>query len=404
MKKVKKIILIFLTIIILHNVYKMFIKEYNITYKVDKYTIKEHFYQVKKHYYDLIITNNKENYTYTIEKKLNKKKKIIKKIKKYSKNNINCIIPIYIKETKLNIYCTKDNNQVSIDYLLKTNNKDFNWIKEKTKKYSISYPKVNNTKVKYKKLNVYSKNIKEDDIYFIWNYKGLYVLENNKNQYYNFLSHDLYDNIVATTVNNYYVLLENTSVNGIDKVYYYDIKKRKVKNFKLKKRISKDSYINGVEKDLIYITDKKEKKEYTLNIKKKRIQEIDENQTEYIIYINGKKQILSKSDFFMKNHYFDNNIITDDKITINNELKKKKHYYYFFENNKLYKVLETNKKQKTLLLELSNVKEWQIIEDEIILLKENTIYSYTEEKGLQKIIENNELKYNYKNIYKIGKK
>ena len=44
------------------------------------------------------------------------------------------------------------------------------------------------------------------------------------------------------------------------------------------------------------------------------------------------------------------------------------------------------------------------MEDEIILLKDDTRYSYTEDNGLQKILENNELKYNYKNIYKVGKK
>mgnify|MGYP003315922108 CR=1 FL=1 len=37
-------------------------------------------------------------------------------------------------------------------------------------------------------------------------------------------------------------------------------------------------------------------------------------------------------------------------------------------------------------------------------MADNSIYEYTEKEGLRKIVKSNELKYNYKNIYKIGKK
>ena len=85
-------------------------------------------------------------------------------------------------------------------------------------------------------------------------------------------------------VDQYYVLFENNSVNGIEKVYYYNAEKDKVDSFKLKTKLSKNSYINGVVNNLIYVTDKKAKKEYTVNIKKKSITEIDSDQTKYIIY------------------------------------------------------------------------------------------------------------------------
>ena len=54
-------------------------------------------------------------------------------------------------------------------------------------------------------------------------------------------------------------------------------------------------------------------------------------------------------------------------------------------------------------MELNDIKEWELVGDEIILLSDKTIYSYTEDNGIRKIVENNELKYNYKNIYKVGK-
>ena len=76
-------------------------------------------------------------------------------------------------------------------------------------------------------------------------------------------------------------------------------------------------------------------------------------------------------------------------------------FKYYQEDNKIYKKLGDN---TILLLELEDIKEWYIENNEVIILQEDTIYSYNDQNGLRKIVENSELKYNYHNIYKIGKK
>lgn len=391
-------------ILVCHTIYKLLIIEHNFTYKVNNYNVKEHFYKKDSHYYDLIITNKKENYIYTINKNLGKQKHIIEDIKTYKSNNLVCIVPIYKKDIDTNIYCNLDNMQVSNDYLIKHENKDFNKIVKKIKKYNITLPSDNNTKIKYKKLSIYNKNILKDDIYYIWNYKGIYILDKENNRYKKVLDYDLYDNVMSCVVGNYYVLFENTSVKGIENIYYYDFKKDKLNTFKLKEKLSKDSYINGVVDNKIYVTDKKNKKEYTINIKKKKIEEIDNDQTSYIIYENYKKKNLSKSDYFMVEQHFENVYIKDNKVTESEELIKDNNYYYFREDNRIYKVLDTSKNKKILLLELDYIKEWKVIGNEIIILVDDTIYSYSDSSGLRKILSSNELRYNYKNIYKVGKK
>ena len=378
---IKKILILLLIIIICHYIFKLLIVEHNFTYKIDKYSIDEHFYIKKGHHYDLVITNKKENYTYTIDKNISKKKKIIKDIKVYKSNNLKCIIPVYKKEINNNIYCNLDNNQVSNDYLLKSNNKDFEKI---IKKVKIKLPSSNNHKKKYKSLFVYNKNINNNNFY-IWNYKGIYVLNNNKNNYVKILNYDLYDNVMNCIVNKYYVLFENTNVNGIENIYYYDSKKNKLNKFKLKEKIDKDSYINGVVDNLIYVTDRRNKKEYTIKIIKREIKEIDDEQTSYIIYNNGIRKKVTKREFFMENQYFNNN----------------SNYKYFIKDNKIYKKLKGTK-NNILLLELNDIVEWKVINDEIIILVDDTIYYYSDETGLRKILENSELRYNYKNIYNIG--
>ena len=384
-KKIKSIFLLLVIIIICHYGFKLLIVEHNFSYKVNNYKIDEHFYMRKGHHYDIIITNKKENYTYTIDKNLSKKKRIIKDIKEYKSNNLKCIIPIYKKDIDNNIYCNLDNNQVSNDYLLKSNNTDFDKIKKKIKKYKIKLPSSDDTKKKYKKLYVYNKNIDNNNFY-VWNYKGIYVL-NNENNYIKILDYDLYDNIMSCVVDKYYVLFENTSVNGIENIYYYDSKKDKLNVFKLKEKLDKDSYINGVVDNLIYVTDRRNKKEYTIDIRKKKIKEIDDEQSSYIIYKNNKQKNLSKSDFLIKDQYFE---------------KTNSNYKYFIKDNKIYKKLKGTK-NNILLLELNDIVEWKAIDDEIIILVDNTIYYYNDSTGLRKILKNNELRYNYKNIYNIGK-
>ena len=106
----------------------------------------------------------------------------------------------------------------------------------------------------------------------------------------------------------------------------------------------------------------------------------------------------------MTDKLFNNNLISDKKVTKSQELKKEYNYYYFIENNKLYKALESNKKDKILLSEVPDITDWIIKNREVIILNEDTIYSYTDQYGFRKILSTNELKYNYKNIYDLWKK
>lgn len=387
MKEYKRIILIILLVILVNRMHYFSIKKHHYIYKVDNHNISEYFYKEKNHRYEFIINKGKKTYIFTLHKNFKKDKKIIKNIKVYKNNNLTCIIPIYKKKINLNIYCNLDNQQVSIDYLLKNNKNEFSELQTKIKKYNIGYPKEELATKKYKKIKIYPKNILEDDVYFIWDYKGIYIISKDKNKYQKILNYDLYDNIVSCIVNNYYVLFENSSVNGIEKIYYYDFKKDRLKTYQPEKKLSKDSYINGVKNNEIYVTDNKEKKQYKINIIKKKIKELDTGTTSYITYKNNKKLVLNKSEFFQTKQTFQN--------------QKKNQYIYYQKANKIYKKIN---KESMLLLKIENIKEWSLIDDEIIILKDNIIYSYTEKHGLRKILENNELKYNYKNIYQVGKK
>ena len=397
----KKAILIIVVLLLLYGTYLLYkhsIKEYKLSYKISKYKVEEHYYKTTNHEYDIKIENNKKIYTYTLENNFNKNKKIIKDIKTVKKDNISCIIPLYRKDVDLDVYCLLDNKQVSIDYLLKTNNNSFKSIQNTIKKYKIKYPSSTDTKETYQKVTTYNNNIEDNQIYYIWDYKGIYIIEKDNNNYQEILSYDLYDNIMSCIVNGNYLLWENTSVKGIDTVYYYNHKNKKLKKIKLEKPISKDSYINGVINNKVYITDRKKKREYVFDMNTLKLTPIDSDGTKYISYLNNKKKEYSKSDFFMNDQLF---IKQEHNSKIDKDGWFSNRNFYYQEENKIVKVQNNN---TVLLLELNNIKEWQIVGEEIILLREDTIYAYNEKKGLRKIVEEKELNYNYENIYKIGEK
>lgn len=400
MKKYKTYLIVIIIVMLIPILIKTFTRKHTVEYKVNGYNINEKFYiENGTHKYEFKISNKKQVYSYILDNNLNKRKKVINGIKTINKDNLKCIITTYKKDIDNDIFCLEDNKQVSTYSLLK--NETFKKIVSSAKDYKIELPSSDNKFKEYKKIHIYQNNITEDEAYILWSYKGINVLKNDELKYIKFIDDDLYDNIMATTTSKYYVLFENSDVMGIENIHYYDIKKDKYKVYKLEEKISKDSYINGVYDDLIYVTDNKKKIQYTINLKKEEINIVGKEE-EYIKYeSNNDKKIMSKSDFLMKKQYFTNERITDTNITKSNDLIKEKRIYYYKDNNKFYKNISGY--NSIYLFSINNVKDWYVENDNIILLVDDTIYQYNDKTGLRKIIEYNELKYNNKNIVKFWK-
>lgn len=388
------LIIIFFLLIKLINIIK---PSHVVNYKINNnYKVKE-YYDKKLKEYDFIITNKQNTYVYSIKDNKNKKR-FIKEIKTYKEDNVECILPKYKKNIESNLYCIDNGNQISNYYLEKNNPDLYNKIYKKAK-INKKNDKVDNSLIKYKKLKLYQKNILDNDNILLWDYKGLYVLSNSSLNYQRIVEQDFYDNVIFTVVDDLFVLLKNDSIKGINTIYTYKLNKDKVDTIKLNKKINKNSYINGVYNGLIYITDPKDKKEYTLNPKKGKLKEIDNDQTEYYVFINGEKVNMSMSDFFMEKQYFHNQTIKDSKI----EKIKEGKYIYSQEGNKVYKAYQDAENNKILLFELDEIKDWKVFDDVILLISDDSIYSYHEDRGLREILISNELKYNYENLYMLWK-
>ena len=359
----------------IHFIMKTLEKKHNTSYKVNKWEIKESFHLEEDHTYDFVVKKENLDYIFTIHHNFKKAKKVIKSIKVYEQEELTCIVPTYKKSIEKRIYCIQGEQQVSNEVL--KNNKSF---KEITKKLKVVNIPTKETKpTTYENLKVYKKNILENNTFIIWNYKGMYLLNNKEIINKKILDYDLYDNIMSTQTSRYFVLFENTNVKGIENIYYYDRKKNKLKTYHPEIIMSKDSYINGVIKDIIYVTDNKKQIEYKIDIQKETIEEIGNENIGYISFEEGKQVTKNHRDFFKEKQIFNQN------KTIK-----------LVGNKMMYQ-------NKVLLFEMEDIKDWKVVGEDILILKEDVLYCYNEKNGLQKIVEYNELKYNYENIYTLWK-
>lgn len=392
-KEIKVIIILFLLVIPLIFLRKVFIRKYDILYEKNKYIINEIYeYKNKEHLYEINIKNNKQEITYILNNDFNKNKKIIKNLKVYKDDNITCLLPIYNQKIEYKLYCLKDDIQVS-NYYLK-DNESYKKILKKVKKYKINNFLENNKTTSYKKLKVYDNNISNEDIFTIWDYKGISIIEKDKTKYVKFLDYDLYDNIKTIIYDKYFILFENNHVDGIKNIHYYDLEKDKLKIYNPEIIISKDFYINGVVDNLIYVTDNKTKKEYTIDLKKEEIIQINKA-NEYLSYYDNEFKSLTKSDYFMEKQIFNNKKVIDKNISSVEHIKDN-NIYYFYEDNNFYR--QRTNRNKELLFSIDEIKEWKIVSNKIIIISEDILYLYDDDRGLVPIVQSNELNYNYENI------
>ena len=402
--RLKLFVLVIIIIFLLMFIIKLFKKDHKITYKVNKYDVVEKFYiKNKKHYYNFIIKDSKNSYIYNINNNFGKKKKIINNIVVEKNKKTTCIMPLYKKNIEGSVLCNYENNIVSLYYLKSNNEELYNNIVKKYKKDGYDKKLNNNDNVyKYKKLSIYKNNIDDNEIFTLWNYKGLFLINNKDSKYKKILDEDKYENELASLVGNYYIFIDtNNRYNGF-KLYYYDIEKDKLKTFsKTKYKIDDDIYFSGTYNNKLYIYDKHYKKQYMFDPEKGKIKKVGDKVKGFYLLKNNKLELVDYYEF--KDTIYFNNNINDKKLNKGFNSKTTyllDNYYYIYSNDGyFYKVDMNNIKNSIILFKLENVSSFIIRNDKIILSLQDNLYSYDLDSGLLNIINYEELNYNYDNIF-----
>lgn len=354
-------------------------------------------------YYFKIEDNDKNVFNFSYSGDLNKQEEIISDIKFFNDDKLKCIFPIYKGDRTNGISCILDEQQVSYTYLKQINNNSIDKFVTKLKKEG--YKVINETEKKgIEKVGnyvFYKGNIFDNVIFTMWFYKGFYIIRDNEIIEKELLTKDKYENDLAKLVNNFYVFV-NTDDDGLEysEIFVYDIKNGGKATIQLDSPISNFSYFNGVYNNKLYITDIKKKAQYMVNPNLETVSLVGNEEDGFVkLSLDGKLETEKASVFLKDEVYFDNKVETPNTRYDIVDLVRDEHTYYFrTKDNEFYKSFNKELDNPILLFKTDTVSEWKVKNGKIMIIVDNSMLYFDEEYGLLKILENNELKYNYKNI------
>lgn len=381
MKKVVKLMLfIILCFIILELVFYIFKNKHVVEYKL---TIDDKTYYINETYKDnnyyISIKLNNKTYSYFFNNIYHKDKKIISDIKYYEKDNIKCIYPVIDNGY---IVCEKDNKLYSGNYFIDELDDFANFLdtsySNKTKNLSFA--------------KVYYENINDNYIY-VYKYNGVYSINKDSKEVIMF-DNDNYNNELAYLIDKYYITFNYDDKYEFNNIYIYNITNNKNKTIKLDKPISKNTYINGVVDNKLYIFDVDNLVQYEINPKNKKIKEVG-NKKDGALYYDGKFSTLDIYDFKKNKLLF----------------SKNDYKFYYEDGNISYYLDESNNfimyndvlKTETILFNKS-ISNISVIDNSVYFVSDNTVYTYSINKTFIPLVSYDELRFNPLNRVFVYKK
>lgn len=356
----KKLIICLLCYIFI-IVFKYFISDYTINYKLKDYEIAIEYNN--KRYYIELEKDNKYNLDIYKTRSLNRK--IINDIKIINDENYECIIPL-IDGVDTNPLCYRDSEYI-----------DFNLIE--SEKLDLYKNKLLSDVVgnEFK----YYDSLDTTEYMALWNYKGYVVMNGNSYDIVKLFDKDRYDNNLSYQIDNYIYMPNYDQEHEYNELIKFNIKTLKYEKIIMDNNIDYDSYVVGNIKKKIYIFDNKHSLLYEINIKNGESKIIGSNEIGYVKYMNNEFISCSKSEY------------KNDKIKYNDF----KSVYKYNNSSGLYKSIKEN---DGLIQKISDSEAIILGEYNNILyyLVKNKVYKYEPMKTIKQVLFENELEFNNSNM------
>lgn len=344
---------------------KYYISNYKIEYKVNGYDVKT-IYKDSRFYFEM---TKEITYNFDIYEKRKISKTKITSIEELELTNYSCIIP-HITDIKTYPLCYDKETKEYIDY---------NLIEDELLK---DYQNKTNTDSKPDKDFVYYNLLKNNEYMALWTYKGYIIMNGDTYKNINIFKKDRYDNSISYMIKNTIYMPNYDEEHEYSKLVTFNIETKKIDYIDLDKKIDFDSYIVGNIKNKLYIFDNKNSILYELNLKKKKLEILSNNEKGFVKYQDGEWVNCSKTEYKI------------DKIKYNES--KSSNYIYTIKDELLYKQIKDNKSINTKISNKINniIYEYK---DNIYYIYENNLYLYSPLKGNNKVFYNYELNFNKDN-------
>ena len=403
---IKKTLSFSLIIILLLLVYQflitMFKNNHYVTYSIsngDLFNIDEKYIKSgKQDYYLIKVNNNDKKFVFKIDNTFNKQKNIVEDVEIIEQDGFYCLGLNLVGNDKYSYpLCNKDNIVYSYNSVKDIINFDSYISKIKDKEYD-KYSSQSGKKNELG-LTINKDYIDENEIIIIYGYKQINLFYANYSRTFTFSSLDNYKNSYGTLVGNYYLIPKISSLPGFDTYIKYDIIDGIKKEIELPKSISKQSYINGVNDNKLYLFDKSNKEQIEIDPREDKVSVVGSVNKEGITFVNGKEQSISVYDLEKDEILFEPS--KDDYSNVDGEFLMANDYYAIYKKgDSFYKVYKEYQDIPILLFNDSEAKNIKLRDDNIYYIKGDGLYKYNQ-YGIFGLVYRNEFIYNSDNIYDI---
>lgn len=408
--------LVLLLVVILFIVqwgFTLFKKEHHIEYKFQvenkEYKVVEDYNKKLSNSYSIIISNDKDNFSYIVDNDYNKQKEIVKKIEVIDKDGTICISPILIDGKSLEIECSKSGVTYSYEAMKNENivNEFITYLRENNYNQSM-WDSESLEGDEVLSITRYKNNLNDNDTVAIWNYKGISIISNKVSDYQSLYSFDKYNNNHGSVVGKYYItpVYKYDSVNDFNELYIINLETTKHIKMKLNETLNQDTFINGVVDNKLYYLDPDNLIQVEIDPVKNE-EKIVGTKDSSARYYDGKWNDVNIYDLINDKKTFKLNISDNEIIKKYNpkELLEAKSCYYFVTNDgSYYRLNKVNGTTPVLIFKKNDLKELKVSGNTLYFIEGDTLYYYDNLYGLRRIIKNTEWNYNYTNIYGIYQK
>lgn len=411
MKKMIKIVIALGILFLLYQFFILFLvsnhkTRYSVKTEDNSYMVDEQYKKYGKFnmYYLKFEDKDKNSFVATYDVGYNRQSEIVKDIRTYNDGNLYCIAPVLKDKDIQYISCKLNGNQVSVSYLRQIGNSsidDFIAIL-KTQGYNLyNELDIQNSIVKAENnVSVYG-NLDEKLYLTVWGYKGVYTLNGGHVKYSDFLEKDIYANEYGILCGKYYVVLSPQG-STIGSFYVVNIKEGGKVQKDVDYSISKNTYINGIYKNKVYLTDIDNKVQYAINPITEKMEEIGGG-SDARYYDGSTLQKVDISSLTKEKKYFIQNAISQELISKNGEHNYMESYgnNYYQDGTNIYQVVGKYYDNKVLLFTSNDLKEVRVLNNNVFFIAGDNVFMYNNETGLKKAINYREFVYNYKNMYDV---
>ena len=336
-------------------------RDYSIVYYIDEYRVIEKFNR-ELEYHSFFIEHNDLTYPIIYSNINTNRRRLVSDIKKIYDDETICLL-IQIKD-KLHPVCYFNDELISF-HLTSAEIRDNFEIVEFSNSVIDSFGSV----------QIYNYL---GGLYFVWNYKGYYLLSEEYNRNIVLLDTDDYNNALAFKVNEFLITPNYDRNHNFNELFVINSNNLELRSFVFDNiEISYNSYFQGVVGRYAYIIDRRSRLQYRINIRRNNIELIGTENLGGRWYNNGWEnesliRMANEKHLFIHNKIYEFSLIEGNLYSIIGEFRKR----------------ISNQEVKSIIY---------VDNDKVYYLVENKLYMFSNATGEVRLMSNSEWHFNYQN-------